>query len=232
MKFYRLVIFVLCASGAGLYSQQQPAGSYLQKDVLDSVEGIHMYTRFIGALSGDSVSSHRDGYNLQGWNEDFYESGKLLHRGYYVDGKLITFKNFYESGACERVVENPDPLHCNVNIFFESGTPRKLIYYYNGLPQRSYEFYENGLPKYTEENEKELNYLKLKKSWYGNGNLESSLELLDLADKKYTKKTYYLNGQLKEEGIVLKLVGRNEYVKEGNWYSYDSTGKKSPSEHH
>src|SRR6218665_2010561 len=227
MKFYRLLILILCIDCSCLCGQQLPSGPYLEKDILDSAEGIQMYSHFIGALSSNSLSSHRAGYNLQGWNEDFYKSGKLLHRGYYVDGKLITFKNFYENGQCERVVENPDPLHCNVNTFFENGSPRKLIYYYNGLPQRFYEFYENGLPKYSEENEKELNYLKQKKSWYSNGNLESSLELTDQAGKKYTKKTYYLNGQIKEEGIMLKLPGLNEYVKEGIWHSYESDGKKN-----
>jgi antitoxin component YwqK of YwqJK toxin-antitoxin module len=232
MRFYRFIVLILCAGSGCLCGQLQPNWPYLEKDILDSVEGIQMYSRFIGALTSDSVTCHRNGSNLQGWNEDFYKSGKLLHRGYYVNGKLITFKNFYESGQCERMVENPDPLHCNVNIFFENGSPRRLIYYYNGLPQRFYEFYENGLPKYTEENEKELNYLKLKKSWYGNGNLESSLELLDHAGKKYAKKNYYLNGQLREEGILLKLPGVNEYVKEGSWYSYDSSGKKSRPENH
>lgn len=202
---------------------------YEARDVLDSLRGIEMYTGLIVALHGDSVMLSRSGSNMQGWNEDFYKSGKLLHRGYYVDGKLITFKNYYESGACERVVENPDPLHCNVSIFFENGSPRRRIHYYNGLAQRSYEFYENGLPKYAEENEKELSYLKLKKSWYDNGNMESSMELMDLKSKKYSRKTYYLNGKVKEEGILVKVAGANEYEKFGKWFSYDSEGVRTSS---
>jgi len=43
-----------------------------------------------------------------------------------------------------------------MDIFFEDGKPAARSNYYNGLPQKSYEFYENGQPKYAEENDKEM----------------------------------------------------------------------------
>lgn len=232
MKPFVVIVCLLAMSSTTAISQTASTANllsarYNEKDVLDSLTGIDMYSRLIVALHGDSVIRSMAGNSLQGWNEDFYKSGKLLHRGYYVDGKLITFKNYYESGACERVVENPDPLHCQVDVFFENGSPRKRIVYYNGLPQRFYEYYENGLPKYAEENEKELSYLKLKKSWYSNGNMESSLELVDAKSRKYAGKTYYLNGKVKEEGTLVKRAGANEYVKDGKWNSYDSNGVRT-----
>lgn len=202
---------------------------YNQKDIVDSVNGIQMYNKLLESIGGDSVTYNKAGYNLQGWNEDFYQSGKLLHRGYYIDGKAIVFKNFYENGQCERSVVNPDPLHCNIDIYFEDGKQRRQINYYNGQPQKRYDFYMNGLPRYAEENEKEMKYLTLKKSWYSNGQMERIIELTDQKNKKYSAKTFYSNGQLKEEGTLI-LANDGTYVKDGVWFVYDSNGKNKKSE--
>ncbi len=198
---------------------------YIQKDIVDPVEGIKMYNRLVEAIGGDSINYNKAGYNLQGWNEDYYMSGKLLHRGYYIDGRAIVFKNFFENGQCERTVVNPDPLHCNIDVFFENGKQRKQTNYYNGLPHKLYEFFENGLPKYTEENEKEMKYLTLKKSWYDNGQMQDVLELTDAKNKKYTQKYFYENGQIKSEGPMVLYIDGKTYVKDGVWSLYDSNGK-------
>jgi antitoxin component YwqK of YwqJK toxin-antitoxin module len=203
---------------------------YNQTDVLDTADGIKIYNKLIESIGGDSITYNKAGYNLQGWNEDYYTSGKLLHRGYYVDGKVIVFKNFFENGQVERSVVNPDPLHCNIDIYYEDGKQKKQISYYNGLPQKKYEFYKNGLPKYAEENEKEMKYLTLKKTWYSNGQTENQIELTDPKNKKYIQKTYYSSGQLKEEGPLVLSNDGKEYVKDGVWNFYDVSGKKKGSE--
>lgn len=204
---------------------------YAQKDVVDSVDGIKMYNKLLDAIGGDSVTFNKAGYNLQGWNEDYYTSGKLLHRGYYIDGKAIVFKNFFENGQCERTVVNPDPLHCNIDIYYEDGKQRRQINYYNGLPQKRYDFYVTGLPKYAEENEKEMKFLTLKKSWYSNGQIQNVIELTDPKNKKYANKSYYANGQVKEEGTLI-LSADGSYLKDGTWYLYDNTGKNKKTEKH
>lgn len=198
--------------------------------MLDTVEGISIYNKLIGSIGGDSVNYNKTGYNMQGWNENYYNNGNLLHRGYYVDGKVIVFKNFYENGQCERNVVNPDPMRCNIDIYFEDGKHKKQVSYYNGLPQKKYEYYKNGLPKYAEENEKEMKYLKLKKSWYSNGQIERSLELTDEKNKRYLQKTYYPSGQIKEEGTLVLSDDSTGYVKDGIWEFFDSGGKKSRTE--
>jgi antitoxin component YwqK of YwqJK toxin-antitoxin module len=225
-----LGLFVCQIGLAQRFADQVPQiRRYLQKDIVDSVEGIKMYNRLLEAIGGDSVTYNKAGYNLQGWNEDYYQSGKLLHRGYYIDGKAIVFKNFFENGQCERSVVNPDPLHCNIDIFFEDGKQRRQISYYNGQPQKRYDFYINGLPKYAEENEKEMKYLTSKKSWYSNGQMQSLMELTDPKNKRYTAKTYYASGQVKEEGTLI-LSAEGTYVKDGTWFIYDSSGKSKKTE--
>lgn len=212
------------------FSDQVPQTKrYEQKEILDSLEGIQMYNKLLESIGGDSVSYNKAGYNLQGWSEDYYKNGKLLHRGYYKDGKAVVFKNFYENGQCERTVMNPDPLRCNIDIFYEDGKQKKQISYYNGHPQKKYEYYHSGLPKYAEENEKEMKYLTLKKTWYSNGQIEDQIELTDPKHKKYTQTSYYQTGKIKEEGALV-LTQDGTYIKDGVWTYYDSTGKKKKSD--
>ncbi|MGZ3918727.1 MAG: hypothetical protein ACXVC7_00460 [Bacteroidia bacterium] len=233
IKKYLLILTGATISQLGIaqrFADQVPQiKRYLQKDIVDSVDGISMYNKLLDAIGGDSVTYNKAGYNLQGWNEDYYMSGKLLHRGYYIDGKAIVFKNFFENGQCERTVVNPDPLHCNIDIYFEDGKQRRQISYYNGQPQKRYDFYVNGLPKYAEENEKDMKYLTLKKSWYSNGQMENVMELVDQKTKKYSAKTYYASGQVKEEGTLI-LGPDGSYVKDGTWFIYDSSGKNKKTE--
>jgi antitoxin component YwqK of YwqJK toxin-antitoxin module len=202
---------------------------YHQSEILDSVEGITIYNKLLESIGGDSVTFNKAGYNLQGWNEDYYQNGKLLHRGYYKDGKAVVFKNFYENGQCERTVINPDPLRCNIEIYYENGKQRKQISYYNGLPQKKYEYYQNGLPKYVEENEKEMQYLTLKKTWYSNGQVESSIELSDSNNKRYKQKIYSQTGKLLEEGNLV-VNEKGDYIRDGVWNYYDTNGKKNKTE--
>jgi len=227
-------VFFVIASSTSLaqrFADQIPQiKRYNQEEVLDSTEGIKMYNKLIESIGGDSITYNKAGYNLQGWNEDYYLNGKLLHRGYYVDGKVIVFKNFFENGQCERTVVNPDPIRCNIDIFYADGKQRKQVSYYNGLPQKKYEFYSNGLPKYAEENEKDMKYLTSKKSWYSNGQVEQALELKDVKHKKYDQKVYYSSGQIKEEGTMILSADGKEYVKDGVWIFYDNGGKKKKTE--
>lgn len=228
-----LFLFALVSSGlmAQRFADQVPQiRRYFQKDICDTTEGIVMYNKLLEAIGGDSVTFNKAGYNLQGWNEDFYMSGKLLHRGYYIDGKVIVFKNFFENGQCERTVVNPDPLRCNFEIFYENGKPRKQIYYYNGLPQKKYEFFNSGLPKYVEENEKEMKYVTLRKNFYSNGQPQSTLEITDEKNQKYKMADYYPNGQIKSEGNLIYSSEKKGYLKDGNWHYYDQSGKSKKTE--
>jgi antitoxin component YwqK of YwqJK toxin-antitoxin module len=230
----RIIIMLLLFSGfcrAQRFADQIPqVKKYTQAEVYDSINGITLYNKLIENLSGDSVKYNKAGYNAQGWNEDFYKNGKTLHKGYYVDGKLKVFKNFYENGQVERSFVNPDPLHAHVDIFYENGLPKRKISYYEGKPQKYYEFYDNGLPKSAVENEKEMKYITLKKSWYANGQIEDFIELKDKKEKIFTEKKYYMNGQVKEEGnLKLSADGLN-YLKEGMWTFYDENGKNKKTE--
>ncbi|MBS1650437.1 MAG: hypothetical protein JSU07_00365 [Bacteroidetes bacterium] len=229
ITFLSLFFFTVCASAQRFADQVPQIRRYYQKDIVDSVDGIMLYNRLIGAIGGDSINYNKAGYNMQGWNEDFYMSGKLLHRGYYVDGQIIVFKNFFENGQVERNAVNPDPLHVNIEVFYENGNTRKKLNYYDGKLQKKYEFFTNGNPKYSEENDKDLKYITLKKSWYSNGMPETDLEMVDEKSKKYSSKNYYSNGKVKEEGIFI-LDNNGKLNKDGTWNYFDQSGKQKKSE--
>ncbi|MBK7310972.1 MAG: hypothetical protein IPI93_09315 [Sphingobacteriaceae bacterium] len=232
--FQRIVIILFLTQAfcqAQRFADQIPQiKRYTQSEVYDSVNGIIIFNKLIECLGGDSVKYNKAGYNAQGWNEEFYSSGKMLHKGYYVDGKLKVFKNFYENGQVERSFVNPDPLHSAVDVFYDNGTAKKKIAYYEGKPQKYYEFYDSGLPKIAVENEKEMKYITLKKSWYSNGQMEYVIELKDKKEKVFVEKKYYSNGQVREEGTLRLSADGQKYLKDGMWTFYDESGKNKKVE--
>ncbi len=232
--FQRIVIIFLLIQAfcqAQRFTDQIPQlKRYTQAEVYDSVNGICIFNRLIEALGGDSIKYNKAGYNAQGWNEEFYKDGKMLHKGYYVDGKLKVFKNFYENGQVERSFVNPDPIHSSVDVFYDNGLPKRKIAYYEGKPQKYYEFYNTGLPKYAIENEKEMKYFTLKKSWYSNGQMEYSIELKDKKEMVFVEKKYYSNGQVREEGTLRLSSDGQKYLKDGMWTFYDESGKNKKTE--
>jgi len=83
---------------AQAYADQIPQlRKYKSEDVVDSAYGITLFDKMAPSLGGDSLRYDKKGYSAQGWQEDYYMSGKLLHKGFYVDGELRAFKNFYEN---------------------------------------------------------------------------------------------------------------------------------------
>ncbi len=205
---------------------------YLAEEIVDKNEGINLYNRLMEGLSGDSLRFNKDGYNVQGWLDDYYLSGKLMHRGYYRDGRVVAFKNYYENGVCERNVTEPDPMHCTIDMYCENGKHRKQISYANGLIKKQIDYYENGVQKIVNEYDEEGKYVLNKKTWNEAGNLEYELVLVDVKRKKYIEKYYYGNGQIREEGQLVFSMESKEYIKNGTWHSYDADGKNKRTARH
>lgn len=208
------------------------ARRYTQAQVLDSTEGILIYHKMMKVLEMDYALIKQQGYEVKGWNEEYYENGQLQHISYYKEGKLVLFKNFFENGQCEHNITYTDPLSCNIDVFFISGSIKNQIEFYKGVPKKIMEFFESGLPKSVMEFNSEKNCISSKKNWYINAEVQSELLLLDAVEKKYFEKLYYPNGQLKEEGELIYSENSKEYLKTNTWYTYESNGKKKHAEKH
>lgn len=223
-----LLLFLLSFTSlfAQRYMNQVPqVKRYTAAEAVDAEYGIIMYNNLIAAAGGDSLRYTKDGYNTQGWQEDFYVSGKTIHKGYYVDGSIKVFKNYYENGQVERNFTSTDPRRSKLEIFYEDGKPRSKVEYFEGNTQNQYDFYRNGLPEFVEENDKEVQFLYKRNSYYENGTPASTFELIDKKSKKYIKKEYYENGRVKEEGNMFLRKEMGDYLKEGTWMYYDEKGK-------
>lgn len=212
-------------SGIGQrFSDQVPQiRRYSKAEVFVPEKGIVMYNKLIPAIKGDSIRYNKAGYNLQGWQEDYYDSGKLLHKGFYVDGQIKIFKNYYETGQVERSLNVSDPMRCSLDTYYPDGKVKSQIQFYDGTAQKEYYYFPNGNPEKVFESDKDRQLIYKSDMFYENGQMASALELLDKKTKKYSKKEFYLNGKVKEEGQLF-LNDTASYQKDGEWLYYDDKG--------
>lgn len=240
MKITTFIVFVflflLSVSASAQKKSKQvkttpsPEKRYTQADVLDSIEGITLYNKFIPALLGDSLRYSKAGALAQKWQEDYYSNGKLLHKGLYKDGQLELFTNYYENGKVERKMAAIDSVSANVDMFYENGNQRRQINYYKGIPKKRSEFYTNGLLKSSDTYETKDARLLSSKTWYESGQISSELSY-EPKTKKYLKKTYHPNGKLFESGSMV-LSKEQQLVKTGTWTILDENGKNKKFEKH
>jgi antitoxin component YwqK of YwqJK toxin-antitoxin module len=202
------------------------------KDVVDSTYGITMYEKLSPLLGGDSVRYDKKGYNIQGWWEDYYKSGKLLHRGFYVDGQLRAYKNYYENGQMERIYRVTDNKHCDVTLFYTDGKTKSEVHYYDGVPNKQTDYFPNGNLDLQEESHGDNDYLIKRNTFYENGNALIIFELTDKRKKMYMHKEFYETGKIKEEGSLKFYEAKSDYVKEGEWKYYDESTKLTKTEHY
>ncbi len=225
-KIIFLIVFIsfIKLSFAQGFGKEAPLTKYSAAKVVDPVYGITMYEKLNAKIGGDSVRHDRKGYACQEWVQDIYESGKILHRGYYEDGQLKIYKNYYENGTVERSFKQLDFKRCNMQLFYPDGKLKSEITYYDGSPQIWTDYYPNGQIEYYEENTKDMECLVARKSYAENGKPQEIFELLDPKKKKYNKKEYDENGKLKAEGTMKYNASLIDYQRDGIWTIYDEKG--------
>ncbi|HEU4718490.1 MAG TPA: hypothetical protein VFU15_11675, partial [Bacteroidia bacterium] len=184
-----------------------------------------IYERLNFPMGGDSVRYNAKGYVAQGTWEDYYKSGAVLHTGYYIDGQLRSYKNFYPDGKEEREFKQLDYFRYQMTLWYPDGKVRSDITYFNGQEEVTHEYYANGNPEFAEEYAKKLAYLMYRTFYYENGKIQSDMQLLDKKKQKYSYKEYYENGNLQDEGVMQYYPEVDNYLKEGTWKNYDENGK-------
>jgi len=217
-------------ASAQFFGQVPEPVKYNAGKVIDPDYGIKMYEKLNFQIGGDSVRNDKKGYACQGWIQDIYEGGAVLHKGYYEDGHLKIYKNFFENGNVERSFKIVDFKRCNEQIFYSDGKLKADITFYEGSPQIETDYYTNGQVEYMEENSKSMEYLVVRKSYAEDGKPQELFEMTDPKKKLYSKKEYYENGNLKTEGPMKYNPAAIDYQKDGLWKNYDETGKLSTQE--
>lgn len=217
-KSYLIIIFLM------IHGMANAQLTFKAVDVYDSTYGIVRYEKLNYQTGGDSLR-YVNGVKASGWIDDFYQSGKVLHHGYYVDGKLKLYSNYYENGQLERLFKNKDDYHCIMKIYYQDGKLKCEVQYDEGNPRMWKDFYPNGNLEYIEEYNKGFDYYVLKKSLFENGNTKEILEVVNSKKKIFSQKYYYENGQLKESGELIFNTYSLDYMRQGKWLYFDETGK-------
>lgn len=231
LALFSLFFFCAFSQMAQDYTDQVPQlRRYDPKEVVDSTYGITLYEKLTPLMGGDSIRYDKKGYNVQGWWDDYYKSGKLLHKGFYLDGQLRAYKNYYENGQIERVYRMLDSKHCEVFIYYPDGKIKSEVHYYNRVANKEIDYYPNGNVDLYEESHGDNDYLIKRNTFFENGNAEIIFELTDKRKKIYMHKEYFESGKIKEEGTLKYSADKIDYVKDGEWKAYDETGKVTKTE--
>lgn len=194
------------------------------EQLIDPVYGITVYERLNGSLGGDSTR-HCNGYACTGWVEDLYQDGTVMHKGYYNDGQLIMYKNFYPNAKLEREFKVVDNLKCQVKQYYSNGEMRSFVKYHRGDPFIWHDHYENGQLQYDEERDKQTGTYVRSNTYAANGTPINTMELESKKRMEYAHKEFHVNGNVKLEGASRYIPSLMDHRRVGIWKHYNIEGK-------
>jgi len=227
-----LTLFIV-TTGVSLHAQlkhnlrgQVSFSNYYDKTVIDEMFGIELYEPLNALLSADSVRMC-DSYLCSGWVEDKYKDSSLLHKGYYIDGQLQSYKNYYPDGTLERDFRALDSYRCMVKLYYPNGQLKSEVRYVNAFAQEWTDYYENGQIKFVEKYHRSLSYHVEKASYYESGKTKDEMLLESKKKLSYKQNEYYENGKLKSSGNMVFNESSYNYERVGSWTFYNESGKKT-----
>jgi antitoxin component YwqK of YwqJK toxin-antitoxin module len=229
MRFITFLILIF--SVFGLFAQNDLTdvslyhNTYEPSEVIDPTYGIKLYEPLNMMLGNDSTRNDNNGYAANGFLEDYYKSGNLLHKGFYVEGQLKIYKNYFPSGNLERNFRMTDLKKSKMTLFYDKEDAIKSdIIYIENEALKWVDYYSNGNVEFEEEYHKSFQYYIKKANYFENGKPENVLELDDKKKLVYTQSYYYDNGNLKEQGSVKYNKAMFDYERIGVWKLFDKNG--------
>ncbi len=185
-------------------------------------DGINIYDDYNPVLKGDSIRYCGD-YVCDGWIEDYYNNGKLAHRGLYVMGQLQTYYNFYPSGVKEReFIHTPDNKKVFTSYYPDGKLRKKIIFNKKNLVIDFETYYQNGGPQILEYYDEDGKQLKQKKEFYPSKVLAKSIILISSKKNLYEYREYNEKGQLMLFGSI--SISEDKITREGEWIYFLPSG--------
>lgn len=223
---FTLTLFLSLASFAqnNLNDKSLYGKTYVPDAVIDPKYGITMYEPLNMMLGKDTVRNDAEGYAANGYKDDYYTTGQLLHKGFYVDGQLKIYKNFFPNGNVERNFRLIDLKKSKMTLYYKDGTMKSEIVYILNEPQKWEDYYPNGQLEFVEEYDKDIQYYKFKANYFENGTPENILELIDKKKLTYIQSYYHDNGNLKEQGEMIYDKNEFDYKRMDTWKLFDENG--------
>ena len=216
------------AFSQGIFDKQLPRHKY-DVNVVDSTYGIIMYEALNSSLGGDSIRKCGV-YACQSWQEDIYLTGQLLHKGFYIDGQLKSYKNYYPNGQLERDFNSLDNYHSSVKIYYPSGQLKSDVEYDEGTAKYWTDYTPEGKVQFTEKMNRSMEYYEFQKYFYDNGVPQKIMELKDKKKLTYLYEEYHPNGKLKLQGTKVYSKDNGQYVNQGTFKYFDENGTETKSE--
>lgn len=194
--------------------------------VYDTVYGIQLYDNYNPMLGGDSVRKYFDGHLCNGMIEDHYPDAKMLHKGFYADGKLTEYTNYYPNGQVERTFKPTSDRKNELKKYYLNKVLKSDVKYFEGNATLWQDYYDNGQLSFVEEYDKKHERVLKRCSYYKDGKPLSIFVPLQIDGAKiiYSLKEYYPNGQLKEESEALYNPDSYDFLKDGDVKDYDDKG--------
>ncbi|MDE0771025.1 MAG: hypothetical protein OSB25_02315 [Salibacteraceae bacterium] len=199
------------------------------KTTIDPIYGIQGYKSLVAYLEGDSIRTCEE-KPCAGHVEDFYTSGQVLHKGFYLNGQLQSFKNFFPNGQIERKFGIVDENHCKLQVFYKSGAKKSEVKYGYGNVKEWVDYYENGNVEYEEKFDKSYEFVIFRDSYYENGNAQTTMKFENKKDHTYFKKEYHEDGTMAAEGLIHFFALIADYRKIDEWKVYNKGGKHIKTE--
>jgi antitoxin component YwqK of YwqJK toxin-antitoxin module len=187
------------------------------------------YDRF----TGHSDSLRWCGQGLcNGWVLDQYPGGALRHRGYYEDGRLTFYRNFYPSGQVERVFSTLKGRRSMLYTYNASGTLFSESRFYNGNRIQYQDYHTNGRLRYFEEKHHSEPYYLRMGSYRSNSEPITLLRMVDRRKVVYVMREYHNGGVVGAEGPLRYFAGRRSTLRDGVWRIYDVEGRLLRKDHY
>jgi len=230
---YKLVWFItgislLCIPFVNIRAQALGSQTHAFNLVYDSVYGIQFYDKYTPDLEGDSVRKYSDGHLCNGVVEDHYTDMQLLHKGFYTNGKLTQYTNYYPWGEVERTFKPISDRKDELIKYYPNKALKSDVVYYEGNSTLWQDYYSNGQLSYEEEYDKKHQRIVKRCSFYKDGKPESVFVPIKLKSGdgiiRYSLKEYYPNGQLKEESQSIYNQDSYDFLKDGDAKEYDVKG--------
>jgi antitoxin component YwqK of YwqJK toxin-antitoxin module len=221
-----LLFFAIEVNAQINFKGQVPhAKTYDIKQMYDSTYGIQYFDKFCPAMGGDSTRMSPQGYAASGWMEDKYTSGGDIHKGFYANGQLTMYTNFYPNGAPEREYKPVTERKTELKKYFPNGKLKSDVQFLDGNSIIWHDYFDNGQISYIEEYDNKHERLLQRSSYFRDGKPLSIFQ--PMGDKKpihYTKMEYYPGGQLKESQVMLYSSDALDFVKDGEDKQFDEHG--------
>jgi len=224
-KIYTGFLFIIMLSeiSAQNFFNSTNSKTYKSFQVLSADSSISIYDKLNKAFGGDSIRLDSRNQPFTGWVEDKYENGAALHKGYYIDGTVSLYKNYFENGKLERSVEAVIGGYL-MQVYYPDSKLRYANRYSESGSQMEKSCYRNGQVAFVEEYNKSGGHLVKRNSYEENGTPKESLELVNKKKDIYYKTEYFENGYVKDEGTLQFFSDSRGFMKDGKWKTYTEDG--------